>query len=498
MFAGSAAAVTASLAACSGGSDDGAGAGASSDTLTLGMTSDIAGWDVGIIPTYQGWYGDAIYEPLVRRDENADISPAAAESWEFSDDNTSVTVHLRSGQTFTDGTPMDTAALQATLEYVGSLNTRFAGLTFDVADAQTMTITWPAPNPLIAMRLGEVRLASAKYLASGDLDSAPCGAGPYEVDTANTTRGSVYTFTRREGYWDPESYPYDKVVMKVFASDTAGMNALKTGQIDGCLIPQSSYDEANASGLNVIALQGVTTRLLITDHLGQKIPALGNVDVRRAMNMVFDKEAMTKNLYLGHGKPASQIFREGSDAYLEDFDDPYPFDVDAAKALMAGAGFANGFDLQIPTMTGQNHEKLMPYITQQLALLNIRVEQVPLSGPDAITNLLSGTYPVPFWQLGNYGDSLVDIQDYCLTDGLWNVSHQPDATIDGLWQEILIGDEEQQKAAEQDINRYIVDQAWFVPMVYPDGFYATSKKVSVPHVTDFSALHPNLIDFKKN
>ncbi|WP_380161953.1 ABC transporter substrate-binding protein [Kineococcus sp. R86509] len=461
------------------------------------MTADITGWDVGIIPTYQGWYGDAVYESLVRRDENAELSPAAAESWEFSEDNTSVTVHLRTGQTFTDGTPVDTAALKASLEYVGTVNSRFEGLTSDIADAQTMTITWPAPNPLIAMRMGEIRLASPKYLASGDLDSAPVGSGPYQLDAANSTQGSVYTFTRREGYWDAASFPFDTLVCKVFDSDTAGMNALKTGQIDGCLIPQSSYDEAKASSLNVIGLKGVTTRLLITDHLGQKIPALGSVEVRQAMNMVFDRDAMAKNLYLGHGEPAYQIFRKGTDAYLEEIDNPYPFDVNAAKALMAKAGFADGFDLQIPTMSGQNHEKLMPYVTQQLAQINIRVEQVPLSGPDAITNLLSGTYPVPFWQLGNYGDSLVDIQDYCLTDGLWNVSHQPDATIDGLWQEILVGDEEQQKAAQQDVNRYISEQAWFVPMVYPDGFYATSKKVAVPKVTDFSALHPNLIDFKK-
>ena len=41
---------------------------------------------------------------------------------------------------------------------------------------------------------------------------------------------------------------------------------------------------------------------------------------------------------------------------------------------------------------------------------------------------------MPLWQLGNYGESLQDIKDYVLVDGIWNVSHQPDETIDGLWQ----------------------------------------------------------------
>ena len=79
---------------------------------------------------------------------------------------------------------------------------------------------------------------------------------------------------------------------------------------------------------------------------------------------------------------------------------------------------------------------------------------------------------MPLWQLGNYGESLQDIKDYILTDGIWNVSHQPDETIDALWQTILTGTDEEKVAAQQEINQYVIDQAWFVPMAYPDGFYA--------------------------
>ena len=83
--------------------------------------------------------------------------------------------------------------------------------------------------------------------------------------------------------------------------------------------------------------------------------------------MVFDKAAMAKSLYQGNAEPTAQVFRKGTDAYIDGLQDPYPFDVEKAKSLMAEAGYADGFTLELPTMEGQNHETLMPYVTQQLA-----------------------------------------------------------------------------------------------------------------------------------
>src|SRR4029079_18422051 len=83
--------------------------------------------------------------------------------------------------------------------------------------------------------------------------------------------------------------------------------------------------------------------------------------VRQAINMVFDKEAMAKNLYQGNAEPTPQVFRKGTDAYIDGLQDPYPFDVAKAKSLMAEAGYADGFTLELPTMAGQNFETLMPY-----------------------------------------------------------------------------------------------------------------------------------------
>ncbi|KQP56020.1 ABC transporter substrate-binding protein [Agreia sp. Leaf283] len=483
------------LTGCAPGGGTSGGGGGS--TLTLGMTADLPGLGVAIQPAYQGWFADAAWDTLLICDSSGKPSPQLATEWEYNDDRSSAKLKLREGVKFSDGTDFDAEDVKAAITAAGEVNDRFADVAFDIEDENTITLTWPQPIPTLDLVLCEPNISSSEYYAGDAQDTTVVGSGPYIYDAGASTQGSSYTLTRNPDYWDAETYPFDKVVLKVFTDSTAGINAIKTKQIDGILADASTVDEAKSSGMEVVTLRGVTTRLLITDHNGEKIPALGDVRVRQAMNMVFDRDAISEQLYRGFADPAYQIFRVGSDAYLDDLtEDPYPYDVDAAKALMAEAGYADGFTLQIPFFEGQNHDLLFPYITEQLAQLNIKVEQVNLTGPDAITDLLSGEYPVPLWQLGNYGESLQDIKDYVLTDGIWNVEHQPDATVDALWQKVLTGTDEERVSAQKEINQYIIDQAWFVPMAYPDGFYVYNPDISIPTESDFAALHPLLRDFQ--
>jgi peptide/nickel transport system substrate-binding protein len=138
----------------------------------------------------------------------------------------------------------------------------------------------------------------------------------------------------------------------------------------------------------------------------------------------------------------------------------------------------------------------MPVVKQQLGLLNIKVKQVTLSGPNAISELLSGKYPIPMWVLGNYGESRLDIADYILPDGIWNVMHQTDPTVARLWEKIVTDNPQQSAKDQQAINRYVVDQAWFVPMVSTGTIYAYNSKLKVRKSTDPSGLHPLLWDFQ--
>jgi peptide/nickel transport system substrate-binding protein len=473
--------------------------GAAKGTLTLGATLDIQGWDPAKQPGFQSWAHEAIWDSLVKCDANGKATPDVADTFEVTDNNKTFKAHIREGQKFSDGTPVDSAAVKASFEFVrdAGVNDDYKGIKISTPDAQNISITWPKPQgPIMDNKACSPKIAPAAWLKAGKFD-APVGSGPYTLDTAGTTTGSVYSFTKNPNHWDTANYPYPKLVVKVITSETAAVSALKTGQIDATLVPQGSVNEVKGSGKQVIGFQGQTTRLIISDRTGKVDKPLGDVKVRQAMNMVFDKAGMAQSLYQGNAQPTAQVFRKGTDAYIDGLQDPYPYNIDKAKSLMAEAGYTDGFTLELPTMTGQNFETLMPYVTQQLALINIKVKQVPLSGANAIPDLLSGKYPVVLWQLGNLGNSALQIYIESTPEGWWNLQHVPNDYVDSRWQQILTADPETSKKLQQEINQYQIDQAWFAPMVFMGTNYAyDASKVSIPTQSDQEALTPKLRDFK--
>jgi peptide/nickel transport system substrate-binding protein len=504
MLAVPAAALAVLLTGCTSGTSTGSSSAAASSggekpQLTLAFETDVYGWDPSNQPGYQNWAAEAVWDQLVYCNATGELTEDLADKWDITDKNATFTAHIREGVKFSDGSPVDSAAVAASFDYAaknGGSQADYKGIKIATPDAQTVSITWPKPQQTLASKVCNPKIAPAAWLKAKKFD-APVGSGPYVLDAAATTTGSVYTFTKNADYWNAKNYPYQKLVVKVFANAAAAVAALRTGQVDAGLVNQSDVASIKGAGLEVKSFQGQTTRLLLTDHLGKVVKPLGELKVRQAINMVFDKEAMAKSLYQGNAEPTAQVFRKGSAAYIDGLQDPYPFDVDKAKQLMSEAGYADGFTLELPTIAGQNFETLMPYVTEQLSKINIKVKQVPLSGANAIANLLSGKYPVVLWQLGNFGNSALQIYIESTPEGWWDLEHQPDSYVDSRWQQIATADPATSKKLQQEINQYIVDKAWQVPMVYMGTNFAyKADKVSIPTDSDQEALTPKLRDFK--
>ena len=489
----------ASSAAATTAASPSAAASAEKDVLTLGATLDMYGWNPINQPGYQNWAGDAVWDQLVYTDANGQLTPDVADTWQITDQNKTFTAHIRDGMKFSDGTPVDSAAVKTSFEYAaknGGSTADYKDIVIKTPDPSNISISWPTSQAILNSKISNPKIAPASYLAAAKWD-VPVGSGPYTLDTANTTTGSVYTFNKNESYWNAANYPYKKLVIKVITDDAAAVSALTTGQIDATLVGQTSVEQVKSAGFEVLGFQGQTTRLLLTDHQGKIVKALGDLKVRQAINMVFDKDAVAKNLYLGNAEPTAQVFRKGTAAHIDGLADPYPFNVDKAKQLMADAGYADGFELTLPSMTGQNFETLLPYVSQQLALINIKVKEAPLSGANAIGDLLSGKYPVVLWQLGNLGLSQLQIYIEDTAAGWWDLEHQKDPYVESRYDQIATADEATSKKLQQEINQYVVDQAWFAPMVYMGTNYAyNSKKISFAQQSDQEALTPKLRDFR--
>ncbi|MFC8432354.1 ABC transporter substrate-binding protein [Streptomyces sp. NPDC057253] len=478
------AALMGTTSACtSAGTGSSGGGSTGSKTLTLAVDQEIASLDPAkqqsgssVVQVWQ-----ACFDTLLRYEADGSISPNAAESFTFNKEKTELTLKLRQGMKFTDGTAVDAQAVKASLEHMksggGSDASRLAGVTVTVKDAATVVLTTQKPTGLLPtfLCLAPGILASTASLKASDRDTRPVGSGPYKLDAAATTSGSTYTFVRNPDYWNKAAYPYDKVVIRQMTDITARLNALKSGQVNAGLISSQTKTEAQSSGLTVLQNSVNWAGLFLSDQQGKVIPALKDVRVRRAINMVFDRPAILKSLFQGNGTATNQIFNNKSDAYLPGLLDYYAYDVAKAKALMKEAGYEKGFSFDLPAITGLDFAN--PIIVQQLALLNIKANQVKIAGNQVITALFSGKYPIFYFALESRS-ALWDIVQAVAPDAIWNLNKVSDPRLQPLVEKAQLLSGAAEKANARAINTFLVEQAWFCPWVLPANLYATDKSVT--------------------
>lgn len=471
-------------------------------TLTLGMNSEPQSLDPALQESGgdMRWQWHAVYDTLLHCDSDGTVIPNAAESYELNNDATEITMRLREGMTFSDGTPVDSHAAKATIEHMrdsgGSDSGRVAGVEVETPDDLTVVVKAPQPTGQLPtfMCMAPGAIAHPDQLESGEVASAPISSGPYEFDAAGSTSGSVYRFELREDHWNAESYAHEVLELVMMPEATARLNALMSGEVDGAIVEMEQAEEAEDAGFHVISTPGAWAGLYLNDRDGEVAPALGDVRVRQAINKVFDREAIAENSFGGHADPSTQIFNPEATAYVPELDERYQYDVDEARRLMAEAGYEEGFDVEIPSQ-GTVGDVLNPLIIQQLGLLNIDVVEVPLVGPTALDDILGGRFPIMYARMGT-ADSLFDIVEALEPGSIWNVMETEDAELQPLLDGAQMAQGEEADEIYREINEYVVEEAWFAPWVADSSFFAVSDEDLLPEMTDAFNANPYLRDFE--
>ena len=216
-----------------------------------------------------------VYENLVDFD-NGEIVPGLAESWEYNDDQTELTFHLRQGVTFHNGEPFNAEAVKTNLEHKQSNPSFYTlkGITditeMEIVDDYTITLhydhpfyaylqdfCWPDVNPMSA----------PEFIIPGDFQtiSGVAGTGPYIYD--EYVAGEYTRFVRNEDYWGEKPY-WDEIIVKYIPDSTSRLQALQTGEIDmiygGSLLSYEEYDQA-------LAMDGIAGQMADKDTRVQVI-----------------------------------------------------------------------------------------------------------------------------------------------------------------------------------------------------------------------------------
>ncbi len=484
------AAVTIAALALSGCSTSEEPAAEGEKTLTLAVSSDSL-WgfvrtDIGTQVHQSSAYWMPLYDTIVKITPELEILPNLATKWAYNDDLTELTLTIRDDVKFTDGTPLDAEAIVQNLLTFrdgggGEVSQGAASIADAVApDATTVVVTLkqadPAILPAMAASLGAVFLPADIANPDKDKSAVPVGSGPYVLDEANTTPGSIYSYIRNADYWDKASYPFDKIVLRPMADTAARMNALKAGEVDGAMVPASNGADIEASGITLNTGIANWAGLHMIDRAGTLVPALANVKVRQAINMAFDRAAIVKNILQGYGVVNNQVFREGSNGYIESEKGTYPFDIDGARKLMAEAGYADGFDMTMPAITG-NHDVIMPIIKQQLSEIGIRLTVDSFQLGDYFNEVFAKKYPMVYVNLPSF-DDWRDVKGMVSPAALWNVFKSQDPVLDGYIEAARTTVGAEQKAAFQNIGQYLIDNAWYAPWATPHVLYGTDSAIT--------------------
>jgi len=496
------AAAALSLTACAGGGGNAGktgGDGAAPDKLSIGTVIDKTGWEIGQGgPAFNAIFFSTVYDSLVLIDENNKPYGQLATSIDTSDDELTYTFHLAEGVTFDDGTAFDADAAMANFDYLkkGVMTApAYAEVSkFTKVDDKTVALTLKRPDPgfLYNLGLGMSYMVSPKSLEDpkyAQITAPEGGSGPYTYDAAKSTAGQDYFFTKNDKAWNADKYTWKTVEIHVIPDATAMSNAMSTGAINFEMANWSDTLKANIerNGWTSSFVLNGWSGLMLADRDGSQFKPLGNEKVRQAINMAFDRDAITKAAKDPNAVATNQAFAKID----ESLNSLYPYDVAGAKKLLAEAGYPDGFTLELPSMS--LFAATAATVKQSLEDIGIKVEIKNLDPATYNQQVFAGNFPVYMAFLQLYGNPTKTISDL-FTPGMSN----PFNSAQNIPELQKLNDQLHTAGADVDAiaaqyNTYATQNAWFAVWSHGPTYYVSVPGISVRPVQGLYI--PNLEQF---
>ena len=377
-----AAVATLSLAACSSAATGSGGGSEPESAIAIGLTSGVESIDPHAASTVRSSTGvaAAVYSSLVAIDADQNVLPEAAERWEQID-STTWRFHLDPDAVFSDGeTPLDAGTVvwnfERLLDPANALSVAGYLKTITGAvkvDDHTVDVTLSGPDVSVFLALAYVRFLDPTWTESHDPNVEAFGSGPYVVESFSPSGDIV--LRANENYWG-EPPAIDTVTYHVYGDATAEANALIAGEIQlgGDIEPRDVERIAATDGIETVNAASIRAAFL---KLNTEVEPTDDVRVRQALNYAVDKQAIIDSILLGTTEQSqNQVLTEYFLGY-NDALEPYPYDPDRARELLAEAGHADGLTLtvDVPSGTYVEGENITTAIGQQLAEVGVTLEQ---------------------------------------------------------------------------------------------------------------------------
>lgn len=466
------------------------------------LTIQFQGPPISLNPALAGTGGSTVftylaYDPLIYMTGEGELVPDLATEWEFLDeDNTQLELTLREGVTFHDGSEVDAEAVVASMNYfleAGGPSVGEAGPveSVEAVDDDTVLITYESPFPDGPTRLSQGfmfgNIIGPEGLADPDaLLTSMNGAGQYRYNPDESVAESSYVYDRNEEYWNTDAQQYERIVVQVIGDPNAVVSAATTGQVDFASGNPATAQQATDGGLEVLTAPFFNWGLVIVDREGTLTPALADPNVRQAMALAIDREAIAEARGADFTHPNGQVSNAGVPGNLDGFG--FDFDLEAAKDLMAQSEFPDGFSLTILSEGVLDGQSLIAQtMIANFGELGIDVQlQVEPDVPTFIGTAGTAQYSALLWPI--VGSKASEYVGRFNGPGFLNSFNVSDPQLAELQADALRGTPEEQLAVQEQITEYSNELAWFIPLVATDSVFYVSPDVE--NVVA-SVLNPN-------
>ncbi|MET0192607.1 MAG: ABC transporter substrate-binding protein [Hyphomicrobiaceae bacterium] len=474
-----------------------------------------------------------IYEPLVLREHTGKLLPALAESWKVTSDPLVWEFKLRQGAKFHNGNPFTADDVVFSIERALQPTSDMKGIISSIekatkVDDHTVHLKTKGPNPILPDQLTNIYMMDKEWSEANSTVTVQDykaqkdnfavrnanGTGPYSVTSREQDVKTV--LKRFDGYWGKGQVPLgiEAINYVTIKKDETRVAALLSGEVDLVQdMPVQDIDRVQKTqGLKVNLGQenrsiflgmDVGSPDLKSDDVQGKNP-FADKRVRQAINMAIDREGIRRAVMRAQSKPSGMIIGPFVNGYNEEYGKAPAVNVDKAKALLAEAGYANGFSIAFhcPNDRYVSDEGICQAIVPMLARIGIKASLISQSKTKHFPTLQNGESE--FYLLG-WGVPTYD-SEYAVSFlhhtrggryGGWNSTRysnpELDKKIEALSSEIDIA---KRNAAIAEIWKTVQDETMYIPLHDQLLAYAMKGDLDVP-VSPDNVVHMKFVAPKK-
>ena len=357
---------------------------AGGDTLTVGMSLEPPHLDptAGAAAAIDEVVYANLFESLTRIDENGQVVPGLAERWEIADDGVTYTFFLRQGVQFHDGSAFDADDVVFSLDRARAEDSTNAQKRFfepivsaEVVGPYEVRVTLGRPDGLFLFNMGSGDAAIVAPESAETNQVNPIGTGPYRF--AGRVEGDSVELVRNDAYSGPDEVGFDRVVFRFIGDPAAQVAAILSGDLEA--FPNMAAPEALTrfeADPNFEVVIGSTEGETILALNHRRAP-YDDVRVRLAIQHAIDRQAIIDGAMFSYGTPIGSHFAPHNPAYL-DLTGRVPYDPDQARALLAEAGYPDGFEATIMLPPPSYARRGGEIIQAMLAEVGIRASLEPV------------------------------------------------------------------------------------------------------------------------